>query len=91
MNDVGADLPGTAYDMRDRQAVAGADIAVHRNAGEAKRQRWHERFERLFGAFAAGRAVRDKADAMAACRLFAREVNDVPLLQSVGGARAISV
>ena len=70
-------LRGAAHDMGDRGAVAGADMAAHRNAGKAERERWLERLERLFGAFAAGIAVGNQADAMAARGLFARQVDDV--------------
>lgn len=78
MNDVSVRLADAAHDMRDRQAVARIDIPAHRNTGEAKRQRRSERLERRFGAFAAGIAIRDQADAMAARGLLTRDIDNVP-------------
>ena len=64
--------------MTDRRDVAAADIPRHRDAGEAEREHLGEIGERGIGAFAAARRVGNDADLVAARRLAAREVANMP-------------
>ena len=63
--------------MTDGREVAAADVARHRNAGEAERERRSQFRERSVGAFAAARRIGDHADLVSARRLAAREVADM--------------
>ena len=65
--------------MTDRRDVAAADVSrVIGNAGEAERERRRKLGERRVGALAAARRIGDDADLVAARRLAAREVADMP-------------
>ena len=63
--------------MRHRTQIAEVRIAPHRDAGNAKRQRGAQLAERFVSPRAAGLAVRDHADCVAARNLFARKVSDM--------------
>lgn len=69
---------GTRVHMRDRRAVAVADVPAHRHPRHAQRQGLLECCELPVGRVAAGAGIRDDTDRMAALCLLGRQISDVP-------------
>lgn len=63
--------------MDDGLAVAGADLAAHRNAQHAELADGSELFERSFGCLAVVTGVGDDTDEVAALALDFREIADM--------------
>ena len=69
--------PDQAHEMRPYQRVGRKRLAADREAMNAELQAWRDLRQRRFGAFAAGEAVGDDADVMAAIGLAVGEIEDV--------------
>ena len=66
-----------AHEMRPHQHVGGKRVAADREAVHAEFQARRDFLQRGLGAFAAGEAVGDDADVMAAIGLSVGEIHDV--------------
>ena len=66
-----------AHEMRPHQHVGGKRLAADREAMHAEFQAWRDFLQRGFGALAAGEAVGDDSDMMAAIGLAVGEIQDV--------------
>ncbi len=77
VQDVGIERANLAQHAPGRGEVGGGDLAAHRKALEAERQRRHQLVEEAFLILAAGRGVADDADRVAVAGLLAREVGDM--------------
>src|SRR5436853_228706 len=77
MNDIAADGLGALRYVPDSNKIADPDVAAHRHARDAQRQRAREPCERGFRLRPAGRLVGDQPDPMSARGLTRRQIGDV--------------
>jgi hypothetical protein len=77
VHDVGAGVAQRPADAAHRRDVAYAEMPAHRHPRDAERERRHQRGQRRFRPFAAGRRIRHDADAVAGRRLGAHQVDHV--------------
>ena len=87
VDDVGLGLTAAAHDMRDCQAVARAEVTAHRNAGDAERKVRPQGRQGCLGALAAGIAVCDQPNPMAARGLLAGKIENVAEQSADGRAK----
>jgi hypothetical protein len=77
MDDIGVGPGDAPHDVSEREKVAWVGVALHWITGKAKRKLRPELVQHFLRARAAGVAIRNDADAMAARDLPARKVKNV--------------
>jgi hypothetical protein len=87
VHDVGTRLGYPAHDMSKHTGIAWSDMAPHRKACKAKRQRRRQLAQSLFSPRSACRAVGNQADAMPARNLFTGQVENVTKKAADRGAK----
>ena len=87
VHDLGLELERAPCDMRDRGNIPHADLAAHRHARQAERQRAGKLRQHSFGARAAASRIGDDPHTVAAPGLGAGEVDDVTKQPAHWGAQ----
>jgi hypothetical protein len=77
MQDVRSQPPDQIFEMRPYQNIGGVGLAVNGKTPNAELEAGRDLGQRRLGAFAAGEAVRDDADMVAAIGLTIGNVEDV--------------
>ena len=89
MQDIRFQSPDQALESRPRQRIGRTRLAANRNAMNAELETRRDLRQRLVGAFAAGEAVGDDADVMAAVGLAVGEIEDMTEDAADGRARRV--